>query len=128
MSKSALETLRQVNAHLRWALTHFRPEQSHCLTIQPQDFSDLLAQLLQGAECLRNLSAHAEDDPEMERESSEYRGNLENLRQFLPDLHGRLLAEKTRLENAQMHVAAAMAWARGSKKVLWSVYQLPGVY
>ena len=118
MTKSALETLRQVNAHLRWALTHFRPEQSLCLTVQPQDFSDLLAQLLQGAECLRNLSGHAQDAPEMERESSEYRENLENLRQFLPDLHSRLLAEKARLEDAQLHVATAMAWARGSKKTL----------
>jgi len=118
MSKSALETLRQVNAHLRWALTHFRPEQNHCLTIKPQDFSDLLAQLLQGADCLRNLPTHAHDAPEMESESSEYRGNLERLKQFLPDIHGRLLAEKTRLENAQMHVSAALAWARASKKSL----------
>ena len=118
MSNSALESLRQVNAHLRWALARLRPEQTHCLTIRPEDFSDLLAELLQAAECLRNLPAHAQDAPEIERESSEYRGNLEKLKQFLPDIHARLLAEKARLETAQMQVAAAEAWARASKTSL----------
>ena len=54
----------------------------------------------------------------LEKESLEYRSNLEKLKQFLPDLHGRLLAEKARLENAQLHVGAAAAWVRASKKIL----------
>ena len=44
--------------------------------------------------------------------------DLEKLKDFLPDLRGRLLAEKSRLESAQTHVAAAAAWARASKKTL----------
>lgn len=118
MPPDALETLQQVNENLRSALLRLRPERKHCSTIQPQDLSDLLSQLLRAAECLRRLPAHSEATAELEKESLKYRGNLENLQHFLPDLHGRLLAEKARLETARTHVAAAAAWARASKKTL----------
>ena len=118
MPPDALETLRQVNDNLRSALLRLRPERKHCSTIKPQDFSDLLSQLLRAAECLRRPPAHSEAAMTLEKESFEYRGNLEKLKHFLPDLHGRLLAEKSRLETAQTHVAAAAAWARASKKTL----------
>ena len=114
MPPDTLETLRQVNDNLRSALLRLRPEQKHCSSITPQDFSDILGQLLQAAECLRHLPPHSGAD----KESLEYRSNLEKLKHFLPDLHERLLAEKARLENAQLHVAAAAAWARASKKTL----------
>jgi hypothetical protein len=114
----ALETLRQVNDNLRSALIRLRPEQKDCSTIRPQDFSDILSQLLRAAECLGRRPLDSDAGAALEKESLEYRGNLEKLKQFLPDLHGRLLAEKARLENAQLHVAAAAAWARASKKAL----------
>ena len=113
----ALETLRQVNDNLRSALIRLRPERKHCSTIRVQDFSDLLSQLLRAAECLRHPTA-PKAALALEEESFEYRSNLEKLRHFLPDLHGRLLAEKSRLENAKKHVAAAAAWAQASKKSL----------
>jgi hypothetical protein len=117
MPPDTLETLRQVNDDLRSALFRLSPEQKDCSTIRPHDFSDILTQLLRGAECLRRLLP-ADAGAALEKESQEYRSNLEQLKHFLPDLHGRLLAEKTRLENAQLHVAAAAAWARASKKIL----------
>ena len=114
----ALETLRQVNDNLRSALIRLRPEQKHCSTIMPQDFSDLLSQVLRAAECLRRPLTQSEASIALDKESLEYLNNLEKLKDFLPDLHGRLLAEKSRLETAQAHVAAAAAWARASKKTL----------
>jgi hypothetical protein len=118
MPPDALETLRQVNDNLRSALLRLHPERKHCSTIRPQDFFDLLSQVLRAGECLRRLPAHSEAAEALEKESLEYRNNLEKLKHFLPDLHGRLLAEKSRLETAQTHVAAAAAWARASKKTL----------
>jgi len=118
MSRDALETLRQVNESLRSALLRLRPERKHCSSIRPQDFSDILSQLLRAAECLRRLPAHSEGAAAFEKESLEYRGNLEKLKHFLPDLQVRLLAEKSRLETARTHVATAAAWARAHKGAL----------
>jgi len=118
----ALETLRQVNESLRSALLRLRPERKHCSTIKPRDFSDILGQLLQASECLRRLPPHSQPSSPiaaaLQNESLEYRGNLEKLRHFLPDPHARLLAEKSRLEIARTHVAAAAAWARARNKTL----------
>jgi hypothetical protein len=118
MPSNALEILRQVNENLRSALVRLHPEQKHCSSIRPQDFSDIMSQILRAAECLRRSPAHSEADAALEKEIREYRSNLEEIKDFLPDLHGRLLAEKTRLETAQNHVAATAAWARASKKTL----------
>ena len=112
MPPDALETLRQVNENLRSALVLLRPERKRCSSIKPQDFSALLSQLLRAAECLRHPPADSEASAELEKEALEYRRNLEKLKRFLPGLHVRLLAEKSRLETARTHVAAAMAWAR----------------
>ncbi len=118
MPPDALETLRQVNENLRAALLRLRPERKHCSTIRPQDFSDLLSQLLRAARCLRRVPAHSEATAALEKETLEYRSKLEKLKDFLPDLHGCLLAEKARLETARTHIAAAAAWARASKRTL----------
>jgi hypothetical protein len=109
-----LETLRQVNEYLRTALIRFRPERRHCSAIKPRDFSDVRGQLRQAAECLRRLLP-SQTGSEIEKESLEYRGNLENLKRLLPDVHARLLAEKSRLETAQTHVKAATAWERANR-------------
>jgi hypothetical protein len=107
-----------VNDNLRSALLRLRPEQTHCSTIRPQDFSDLLGQLLRAAECLRRPPSRSEAAVAFEKESLEYRSNLEELKDFLPGVRGRLLAEKARLETARNHVAAAAAWTRASKVTL----------
>jgi hypothetical protein len=118
MPSEAIETLRQVNDNLRCALIRLDPERMHCSTIRPEDFSELLGELLRAAECLQRLPAASKGAAEVEQQALEYRRNLEKLKQFLPDLHGRLLVEKSRLETAQSHVAAAAAWARASQDLL----------
>jgi hypothetical protein len=114
----ALETLRQVNENLRSALIRLRPERKHCSTIRPQDFSDLRSQLRRAAECLQRLPLNSEAAAAVQKEAFEYRGNLEKLGRFLPDVHARLLAEKSRLQNARTHLTAAAAWGRASRNTL----------
>ncbi len=123
MPSDALEILRQVNVSLRSALLRLRPERRHCSSIRSRDFSGILGELLRASECLRQLPPYSEaasalEASAIERESLEYRGNLEKLKHFLPDLHVRLLAEKSRLETVRIHLAAAAAWAAASKKTL----------
>ena len=72
--------------------------------------------MLLASECLRHLPPQSEIRISIAKEALEYRSNLEKLKHFLPDLQGRLLAERARLETARNHVAAAAAWARASKK------------
>ncbi|MFY9904231.1 MAG: hypothetical protein WBX02_21090 [Terriglobales bacterium] len=115
MLPDALETLREVNHNLRSALLRLRPERRHCSSIKPHDFSDLLSHLLRASECLRHSLAHDQARAAFENEALDYRRNLEALKRFLPDLHVRLLAEKSRLETARTHVAAAAAWAQAGK-------------
>lgn len=118
MAPDALETLRQVNEYLSSALVRLRPDRKESSTIRPHDFSDILSQLLRASECLRGVAPHTEAAAALEKEALEYRGNLQKLKDLLPDLHGRLLAERSRLETARNHVVAAVAWARASEKTL----------
>jgi hypothetical protein len=128
MPLNSAYTLHQINARLRAALTSLRPEQRHCSSLRPQDFSDLLKDLLLAAGCLQQkpsnesqpavASAVTSDSTSFEGEARDYRINLEKLNQFLPDLHTRLLAERSRLEQALTHAAAATAWAQASKPTL----------
>jgi len=117
------EILCQVNEYLRFALIRLRPDQKQTSTITPQDFSDLLSQLLRAGQCLRSQppqskAAAGVESPAIEKESLEYRTHLEELYHFLPDLQARLLAERSRLELAQAHLAATAAWALASKKTI----------
>ncbi len=117
-----------MNDDLRSALVRLRPERRHCSTLRPRDFSELLCQVLEAAECLQNIRSHSAaqtaadvdliEKAALEKEALEYRGHLEKLKHFLPDLHVRLLAERARLETARAHAASASAWARVSKKTL----------
>jgi hypothetical protein len=111
----ALETLQQVNASLRSALVRLRPERTHCSTIKPQDFSDILNGLLRAAQCLRHPPRQTEAAAALQKEALEYRSNLEKLKHFLLDVHMRLLAERSRLETARAHVISAADWARARK-------------
>ena len=117
MPDNKLTTLREVNGSIRSALVRLRPDQKHCSDIQPHDFSDLLCNILRAAECLRSQPASSET-MEVAQAAIEYRTNLEKLREFLPQLHGNLLAEKSRLETARAQVAAASAWAQASTSTL----------
>lgn len=116
MALDPLAVLRQVNAHLGSALARMQPQQTHCSAITPQDFSDLRRQIQRGAECISSLGA--DTIAATQWEANAYRNHLESLQQFLPDLQGRLLAEKSRLEVARDRVAATTAWARASQKTI----------
>jgi hypothetical protein len=108
----ALATLRAVNKNLKSALLRFRPERQHCSAIKPHELSDLRSAMLQAADCVRGISAQTAW--ELKSESLQYHCNLEQLKQLLPDFQIRLLAEKSRLEVATSHAAAAAAWAGAS--------------
>ncbi len=118
MPPDALDTLREINRNLRSTLVRFRPEHKRCSSITPNDFSALLAELLRAAECLRLQPTHSESAAALATETQEYRRNLEALQQFLPGLHARLQAEKSRLEAARAQVAAAISWASADKRTL----------
>src|SRR5882672_3821857 len=118
MPPDVLETLHQVNGNLASALIRLSPVHTHCSAIRPQDFSDLLSEILRAAECLQCLPPNSEVSAALEQQSLEYRSNLERLHHFLPELHRNLLAEKSRLENAQTNLTSAAAWARTSQKTL----------
>jgi len=117
MPDNKLTTLREVNGSIRSTLVRLRPDQKHCSDIQPKDFSDLLSEVLRAAECLRGQPVPSETI-ELAQATIEYRTNLEQLREFLPQVHGNLLAEKSRLEAARAQVAAAAAWAQTSSRTL----------
>ena len=114
MSSSTLAVLQQANTSLRSALLRFRSEQEHCSSITAEDFSSLLSKIVHAADCVQHQPAPPEAAEAVERATLEYRINLEKLRDILPELQGNLLAEKSRLETAQAHIASAAAWARGS--------------
>ena len=113
ISQDAVETLRQVNDSLRAALIRLGADAS---TVGPQDFSDLLGQLHRASECMRRRP-HCEAVA-FDEELLEYGRNLERLKNPLPEVHERLLAERSRLETARNHATAATAWARASKETL----------
>ena len=116
MPEDCLQALEQANHGLRSALVRLRSEQMHCSSITPQDFSDLLRQILRAAECLRVPPAVVSEG--VQQATADFRENLQELKDFLPELHGHLLAEKSRLEAAQAHVSAAAAWAQSSTRTL----------
>ena len=111
-----LATLQQVNENLSLALLRFRAEQKNCSSFTPQDFASLLSEIMLGANCLPSTTFETSEP--MRRSIGEYRLTLEKLRDFLPELHSNLLTEKSRLESAQAHIAAAAAWARSNAKTL----------
>ncbi len=118
--RDALETLRRVNEGLRSALLRLRPERKHCSTIKSQDLSDIRDQLTRAAECLPlqppTHKAASTIEAALEKEALEYRNNLEELKHFLPDVHLRLLAEKSRIATARTHIESAAAWNRAAQK------------
>jgi hypothetical protein len=118
MPADVLATLRQVNDNLRLALIRLRPERTHCSSIRPCDFSNILAQLLRGAESLRRPPSRPLDDAAFETEALAFRAHLEQLKRFLRDLHLRLLAEKSRLEAVRQRLASTADWAEARKNTL----------
>ncbi len=118
MSANALATFRLVNENLRLVLVRLRPEQTQCSSIRARDFSNILAQLQRGAECLRRPPSASPEDADFEAQALAFRAQLEQLKRILPDLQIRLLAEKTRLEAARHRLASTANWAEARKNTL----------
>jgi hypothetical protein len=86
--------------------------------VNPQDLENLLAEMIQAMEWLRQLPKHLPSDTESEKAVSEYRSSVEQLQQILPAMHVRLINEKVRLEAARTHLAGAAAWVHASRSTL----------
>jgi len=112
MPPDALAALREVNDNLTLALLRLRPERKQISTLSPHDFSDLRKQMSNAGVCLRLLPPISKAEGETRKGLLEYRHNLEKLKQLLPDVQARLLAEKSRLVAARTHAAAAVHWAQ----------------
>ena len=54
----------------------------------------------------------------LEQELSDYRQNVEQLRELLPLIHRTLLNERARLEQERARVESAAEWARRSHQTL----------
>lgn len=126
MTPDPLSTLTRVNESLRSALGRFCPAPDSNLTVTPDDFANLLADLLRAGECLREVAANparqvprqSAATPALDHATREYYAHLETLKNCLPDLHTRLLAERSRLRTAQAHATAVGAWVRANTKTL----------
>lgn len=84
----------------------------------PQQMSALLSELMRAGEWLRALPNSPDRDAAVEHELSEYRKNVERLRDLLPSIHGALLKERSRLEQERARVETAAQWVRGSRQTL----------
>jgi hypothetical protein len=118
MSNTVAESLRIANGQLRGVLSRLQTDANAPWLLKPGDLSDLRAIVSHATGCRRSLASGAVPDAELENEICEYRNNLEKLAQVLPSVQGSLLAEKARVQNAQLHVAATNAWAQASKRTL----------
>ena len=110
--------LRTVNVHLRATLNRMRPELGAPWLLKANDLSDLRGVILRAAKCRRAIEANGMPDAEAAKELSEYRSNMEELARVLPNVQGRLLAEKARLQNGRAHLAAIESWAQASQGTL----------
>jgi len=115
---SAAESLHIANGNLRAGLARLSSEPNPSAPPNAKDLSSLMTELLRAGDCLRSIAPSYARDARLEKEISDYRGTIEHLAQILPRVHGRLLAEKARLEIARAHVTAAAAWAQASQKTL----------
>jgi len=119
-SDRLVENLRETNSRLSFWLENLLPDQTPSSArpraATPQQMSGLLSELMQAGEWLKHLPP--EKDPVLERELTDYRRNVERLRDLLPLIHSTLLQERARLEQQRARVASAAEWARGSHQTL----------
>jgi len=115
MMRAAIQALRLSNRNLSAGLVRLQSGGDAPAAIRFGDFLALRTDLLRAANCMRSISPDPALTAELEKEISEYRSNLEQIARVLPSVHGRLQAEKGRLETALDHLHAVAAWADASK-------------
>jgi hypothetical protein len=118
MPQAVVEILQRANAGLAAAILRFQPERTSAMAITPEEVAALRKEIRCAANCLRELPRVAHKDPALEKHLSLFRGNLEQLKQVLPALQARLVAEQTRLSEAQTQFYAANAWVQANRKTL----------
>ena len=115
-----VQELRQTNYRLKRWLDSRMPDRTQpsaqARPARPQQMAGLLSELLRAGEWLRALPKQR--DPELEQELTEYRRNVERLRDLLPLIHSGLLEERARLEHERARVESAAEWARRSRQTL----------
>ena len=116
MSTDITANLRLANSSLRAWLVRLRAEPMGLTEIQAKDLHDLLAELLRASGALQSGRRESPADAELEAEIAEYRSHLEALSKVLPNVQGRLLAERARLQIEQAQLAARKAWAEASRR------------
>ncbi|HEX8815597.1 MAG TPA: hypothetical protein VF753_08860 [Terriglobales bacterium] len=118
MSGAAVEILQRVNTSLAAAISRFQPEHTRASAIQAEELSALRKEIRCAANCIRELPPHATNEPALEKHLSDFRHHLEQLKQVLPALHARLLAEQARLSQTQTQINAAAAWVEANQRTL----------
>ena len=115
-----IESFHQTNGRLRFWLDSITPAEAQTATevraATPQQMAGLLSELMRAGQRLRTLPA--EKGAELELELTEYRKNVERLRDFLPAIYNALLRERARLEQERARVQSAAEWARRSRQTL----------
>jgi len=115
-----VQELRKTNSRLGFWLGTLLPDGTQPFAqarpATPQQMAGLLSELMRAGVWLRGLPC--ERGPELEQELSDYRKNVERLRQLLPAIHSILLAERARLERERARVESAAEWARRSHQTL----------
>ena len=117
MASAAIEDIHNACEKLQALLTQLLCPAGSTPTLDAMLLAQLLESLALANEQVRKLPGELHDAA-LEKEVVRYRQNLAHLVHVLPSLHGNLLTEKARLEQARAHLEAAAAWAQASKKTL----------
>jgi len=116
---SLLHNLRDTNRRLGPCLDSLVPEPGQAVIATPEHMAALLSELLRAGAALHAQPIPPKgNDPELDVELERYRRHVERLRDLLPCLHSRLLAERARIEGQRSRVQSAAAWARASRQTL----------
>ncbi len=110
------QNLHETNSRLGLLLDSLMPDHAQPRAATPHQMAGLLSELMRAGEWLRGIPP--QKDPAVEMELSEYRKNVERLRELLPSIQGALLRERARLEQERLRVKSASAWARSSRQTL----------
>jgi len=109
-----VQELEKSNGKLQLLLETLGPAEASP-AINTQHVADVFAEVMRVGEWLRDGLADSATG-RMAEELARYHQHLEQLRQFLPRIHGHLLTERARLEAERIHLEAAAAWARSTRK------------
>ncbi len=110
------EDLHATNSRLSFWLDSLIGPHRQMRPATPQQMAGLLSELMRAGQWLRALPC--DRDSELEEELSQYRKNVERLRELLPTIHGTLLRERARLEQERARVESAAEWACRSRQTL----------